>query len=114
MKIAGTVFPVIVLVILFILHKFNLQKEEFMDSFFASLPWVEIDILLPVLAAISFSYIFLRIIDLIVSVQFNHLKLIDPISMMGYLMPFHMLIAGPINTGNTYSNAFSFNVSGDG
>jgi D-alanyl-lipoteichoic acid acyltransferase DltB (MBOAT superfamily) len=45
--------------------------------------------------AVSFSYASLRCIDYVVSV-WNGEKTTGPISLFGYLFPFHMLVAGPI------------------
>lgn len=50
-----------------------------------------------ILAAISFSYVFLRSIDLTIAVTGRVAPLLDPIALAGYLAPFHMLLAGPIN-----------------
>jgi len=61
------------------------------------IPWARPDIVFPVLAALSFSYIFLRLIDLIVSVVWKNMQLLNPLALMGYLVPFHMLLAGPVN-----------------
>lgn len=49
------------------------------------------------LRIVSFSYVFLRAVDLIRSVAWGAERLINPIALTGYLGPFHMLIAGPIS-----------------
>lgn len=50
-----------------------------------------------VLRALSFSYVFLRSVDLVRSTVWGRMKLLDPVSLTGYLGPFHMLISGPIS-----------------
>jgi D-alanyl-lipoteichoic acid acyltransferase DltB (MBOAT superfamily) len=48
------------------------------------------------LLALSFSYVFLRSWDVTCSVLGKRSPLLDPIALVGYLVPFHMLLAGPI------------------
>ena len=50
-----------------------------------------------VLRVVSFSYVFLRAVDLIRSVAWGVERLLNPIALTGYLGPFHMLIAVPIS-----------------
>lgn len=54
------------------------------------------------LAVISYSFMFLRVIDLMRMVVIEKSKLVDPISLVGYLAPFHMLIAGPVCSYTDY------------
>ena len=82
---------------LFLLHKLNLANSEFSTQLEQTAPWFPATILLPFFATLSFSYIFVRCIDFARSCIFGNTPLIDPISLMGYLMPFHMLVAGPVN-----------------
>ena len=81
----------------FLIHKLNLANPEFPTQLKQLAPWFPVDILLPFFATLSFSYIFVRFIDLTHSCIWKKKPLIDPISLMGYLVPFHMLVAGPIN-----------------
>jgi len=48
------------------------------------------------LAALSFSYAFLRCLDAVRTVLAKGSPLLDPLGLAGYLFPFHMLLAGPI------------------
>lgn len=57
------------------------------------------------LRLISFSFVFLRVVDLIRSIVWGVERLINPISLTGYLGPFHMLIAGPITPYAQYIEA---------
>ena len=86
-----------ILFVLFLLHKLNLADSEFSIQLKQTAPWLPTEILFPFFAALSFSYIFVRCIDLANSCIWGNAPLADPISLMGYLMPFHMLIAGPVN-----------------
>ena len=87
----------ILLFSLFLLHKLNLASIEFTSQLKQTAPWFPADILLSFFVTLSFSYIFVRCIDLARSCIWENTPLIDPISLMGYLMPFHMLVAGPVN-----------------
>jgi D-alanyl-lipoteichoic acid acyltransferase DltB (MBOAT superfamily) len=87
----------ILLFSLFLLHKLNLANIEFTSQLKLTAPWFPADILLSFFVTLSFSYIFVRCIDLARSCIWENTPLIDPISLMGYLMPFHMLVAGPVN-----------------
>ena len=87
----------ILLFSLFLLHKLNLANIEFASQLKQTAPWFPADILLSFFVTLSFSYIFVRCIDLARSCIWENTPLIDPISLMGYLMPFHMLVAGPVN-----------------
>jgi D-alanyl-lipoteichoic acid acyltransferase DltB (MBOAT superfamily) len=88
-------FPV--LIFLFSLHKLNLANTEFSIQLKQIAPWFPVEVLLLFFTTLSFSYIFVRCIDLARSCIIGNTPLIDPISLMGYLMPFHMLVAGPVN-----------------
>ncbi len=83
--------------ILFIFHKWHHESEAFRFQVEHLIPWGRPDIVFPILITLSFSYIFLRLIDLIISVVWNNMKLLNPLALMGYIVPFHMLLAGPIN-----------------
>ena len=43
------------------------------------------------------SYVFLRVVDAALSVATRDARLVNPVSLAGYLAPFHMLVAGPIS-----------------
>ncbi len=87
----------ILLLFTFLLHKLNLESAEFPFKLAQTIPWFPTKTLLSFLATLSFSYIFVRCIDLIHSCVWKKIPLTDPISLMGYIAPFHMLLAGPIN-----------------
>ncbi len=73
-------------VALFVMHKLDLERRAAGGS------------LLPVelLARLAYSYVFLRLVDAGRCVA-DGLRLLDPLSLLGYLCPFHMLVAGPVN-----------------
>lgn len=48
------------------------------------------------LGSMVFSYVFLRVIDAIHSAS-SGVRLLDPISLSGYLLPFFMVTSGPVN-----------------
>ena len=85
------------LLFLFSLHKLNLANTEFSMHLKQIAPWLPVEALLLFFTTLSFSYVFVRCIDLARSCIFGNTPLVDPISLMGYLMPFHMLVAGPVN-----------------
>ena len=87
----------VALLFLFLLHKLNLANIEFSTQLKHAAPWFPIENLFPFFVTLSFSYIFVRCIDFARSCTWEEVPLIDPISLMGYLMPFHMLVAGPVN-----------------
>jgi D-alanyl-lipoteichoic acid acyltransferase DltB (MBOAT superfamily) len=57
---------------------------------------LDLGALTPVLAVLSFSYVALRIVEVIYAVYEQRLPAPDLPSAVNYLMPFHMLAAGPI------------------
>ena len=81
----------------FIIYKLNHGNPHFISLLERLAPWSRPDVVLSILATLSFSYVFLRFIDLIVSVTWENSILINPLSLMGYIFPFHMLLSGPIN-----------------
>jgi alginate O-acetyltransferase complex protein AlgI len=56
------------------------------------------DAIAPVLAAIGYSYVALRAVDVLKAVYDRRLPAPDPVSLVNYLLPFHMLAAGPIQS----------------
>jgi D-alanyl-lipoteichoic acid acyltransferase DltB (MBOAT superfamily) len=56
-----------------------------------------------VMSALGFSYVFLRAWDVIAAVNTGRVPLLDPVSLAGYLAPFHMLPAGPITPYPQYA-----------
>ena len=93
-----------ILLFSFLLHKLNLENTEFPTQMKQIAPWFPAEFLLPFFATLSFSYIFVRCIDLLRSCIWGNTPLIDPISLVGYLIPFHMLLAGPINIYKEHVN----------
>jgi D-alanyl-lipoteichoic acid acyltransferase DltB (MBOAT superfamily) len=86
------------LLFIFLLHKLNIANIEFSAQLKQVAPWFPIQKLFPFFVTLSFSYIFVRCIDLVRSCAWENVPLVDPISLMGYLIPFHMLLAGPVNS----------------
>lgn len=94
-SLAGFLILFSLVVAMFVVNKLNLQCPWFFDGPRSHYPKA-VEQLLNVLIAVSFSYVFLRAIDMIRVVVFEDGDLLDPISLVGYLAPFHMLVAGPI------------------
>ena len=94
--LAGFVVLAIAMVALFVGHKANLQQPQLFQEFRDASPRVA-SLLLGTLVAASFSYVFLRAVDMARMVVLDRARLLDPISLVGYLAPFHMLVAGPIS-----------------
>ena len=67
----------------FLLHKLNLGGTAFLAQIKQIAPWFPAEFLLPFFAAVSFSYIFVRCIDLARSCIWGNSLLIDPISLIG-------------------------------
>jgi len=99
-----------ILLLSFLLHKLNLGNTEFPNQIKQIAPWFPAEFLLPIFATLSFSYIFVRCIDLSRSCIWGNTPLVDPISLVGYLIPFHMLLAGPINIYKEHININNKNV----
>ena len=93
-----------ILLLSFLLHKLNLGNTEFPTQMKQIAPWFPAEFLLPFFATLSFSYIFVRCIDLSRSCIWENTQLVDPISLVGYLTPFYMLIAGPVNIYKEHVN----------
>ena len=49
-----------------------------------------------VLELLGYSYVYLRAVDAVVAVARDRQALLDPVSLCGYLAPFHALAAGPV------------------
>lgn len=88
---------ILMLALVFWVHKLNLEDGAFVSRFSQAAPWARPDLLLPFLAMLSFSYIFVRSVELVHCVIWKRMPLLDPVSLAGYLVPFHMLVAGPVN-----------------
>jgi alginate O-acetyltransferase complex protein AlgI len=90
------VWPLLAGVALFLLYKLTMERGAVA---FGSLTLSRRDgALFSLMAAVGFSYVFLRLWDLVVTVRQGRLPLLDPLSLAGYLCPFHMLSAGPIGS----------------
>lgn len=85
------------LVALFVCYKLSREHPQLWASAAAGLAPLRVDLVTSALAAISFSYVFLRGLDLTMAVA-TGTELLNPISLLGYLAPFHMLAAGPIGS----------------
>jgi len=83
--------------VVFIFHKLNLQHSPWIETLQALAPWMRSDFFLTFLAGLSFSYIFVRCADALHCVFWKNCPLMGPLSLFGYLLPFHMLLSGPVN-----------------
>lgn len=71
------------------------------SAFFTHVPgqiWVQ-----QLLAGVGFSFVFLRVIDLARSLQDGRYEAPRPEEMVNYLLPFHMLAAGPIQAYDDFA-----------
>jgi D-alanyl-lipoteichoic acid acyltransferase DltB (MBOAT superfamily) len=77
---------VVLALVVFVLHKVDLERRAAGGA------------LLPVslLVRLAYSYVFLRLIEAGRAVA-GGARLLDPLALLGYLVPFHMLLAGPVN-----------------
>jgi hypothetical protein len=83
--------------VVFFLHKLNLQHSPWIETLQSLAPWVRGDLFLTFLAGLSFSYVFVRCADALHCVFWKNCLLMNPLSLFGYLLPFHMLLSGPVN-----------------
>ncbi len=83
----------VVLAAVFIFYKLNIDIN-YNNKFALNIPAEYIKFLV----TISFSYIYLRVIDLIRAVAWGGVRIVNPMSLAGFLAPFHMVISGPINS----------------
>jgi len=58
----------------------------------------------PVLAVVGFSYVALRALDLIVAVAQGRMDAPGPMGLVAYLLPFHMLAAGPVVAAEEFAS----------
>ncbi len=86
-----------IVTVLFLFHKMNLQGSDWIKTIQAIAPWMRADLFLTFLAGLSFSYIFVRCADALHCVFWKNCPLMNPLSLFGYLLPFHMLLSGPVN-----------------
>jgi alginate O-acetyltransferase complex protein AlgI len=87
-------WPIFAVSVLFLLYKVVMEQ----GSVRLGVMSVSRDgLLFTVLSGLGFSYVFLRIWDLVATSRQGKVPLLDPVSLAGYLAPFHMLSAGPIN-----------------
>lgn len=101
-RLAGHAFLVICIIGLFLLNKLSGFSEHAMHTLASYLGVTTNDASQPIsaflgmLPVIAISYVCLRLIDVVRAV-FDGDKLLNPFSLSGYLVPFFMTPAGPIN-----------------
>lgn len=83
---AGLPLLLLAAVLLLVLHKVDLERRAASETL---LPW-------DLLVRLAYSYVFLRLVDAGRAVA-GGARLLDPLALCGYLFPFHMLLAGPVN-----------------
>ena len=93
------------LVTLFVLHKLNLEYAAWVAPLWQDGLGRIPGSVLSLLGALSFSYVVLRAYALATCVVFHKARLVDPLSAIGYLFPFHMLLSGPITAYSEYLQA---------
>ncbi len=87
---------IMLLAALFVAHKLNIEYSGLLRSFLPPAMSPMALGVLKMLAALSFSYAVLRAVDLSSGVLSGSQQLLNPLACLGYLFPFHMLLAGPI------------------
>lgn len=55
-----------------------------------------------VLVSVGYSYVFLRVVDVLRSMKEGRHSVPDPIALFNYVLPFHMLAAGPIQSFDAF------------
>jgi D-alanyl-lipoteichoic acid acyltransferase DltB (MBOAT superfamily) len=90
--ILALAFPVF----LFIFYKLTLEYKAVGDWLKAS-DLASLQILAKGSRWLVFSYVVLRFVETMHAVLWKNLRLLDPLSLMGYFVPFHMLYCGPVN-----------------
>jgi D-alanyl-lipoteichoic acid acyltransferase DltB (MBOAT superfamily) len=90
------------LVFLFVLHEINLEHANFTQPLWKTTSGKIPGMVLRLLGLLSFSYVTLRAIDMTFAVLRDGQQLLDPLSCLGFLFPFHMLLSGPICSYSDY------------
>ncbi len=80
----------------FILHKLNFDKHGLLLDIFEGLEIQNAEAGLEILVLFSFSYVFLRLLDVFIMAGLKEASLLNPVALFGYVAPFHMLASGPI------------------
>lgn len=95
--IGAAIAPLIVaLALTFLAYKVLRDHSADAQWLARAIPALRLNGVLAACAAISFSYVFLRAVDVATAVASGDAALMDPVSLTGYLAPFHMLAAGPV------------------
>ncbi len=90
------------LVGLFLLHKSYLDNPTFFNiGHYLFDRYEPIQPVFMLMSTLAFSYIFLRFLDLFRAVMAGN-TILDPFSLLGYLVPFYMLASGPVNVYTEY------------
>jgi membrane protein involved in D-alanine export len=92
---------------LFLIHKLPGLVPQLVGKLPYSLQRPGFDQINPILAAVGFSYVTLRAIDLFATVRERPGLTPDPASVINYLLPFHMLAAGPIQSYEEFATQAS-------
>lgn len=87
---------------IFLLHKSNIDHHSFFSLGYSIYEkYAHLQHIVIVLSSLTFSYIFLRAIDLIRAIKARN-PILDPFSLLGYLIPFYMIASGPVNVYTEY------------
>lgn len=82
----------------FLLHKSNHDNHSILNIGHQLYErYSAIQPLFNLMTTITFSYIFLRLLDAVRAVMAGN-PILDPVSLLGYMVPFFMLAAGPVNS----------------
>ena len=84
-------------IVLFVFYKISLEFNTVADGLRSHSELITLDFLAKGLRAVAFSYVALRYVEAAHAVLWKNARLIDPIGLAGYLIPFHMLLCGPVN-----------------
>ena len=90
---AALLFPIA----LFAFYKVSLEFSIVAEGLRSHSELTALDLLVKGLRALVFSYVALRYVEAAHAVLWKKARLIDPLGLAGYLIPFHMLLCGPVN-----------------
>lgn len=90
---AALLFPIA----LFVFYKASLEFNTVAEGLRSHSELTALDLMAKGLRALAFSYVALRYVEAAHAVLWKKATLIDPLGLAGYLIPFHMLLCGPVN-----------------
>jgi D-alanyl-lipoteichoic acid acyltransferase DltB (MBOAT superfamily) len=95
--LAAVVLCVLIPAMVFVVYKITVDHRDFAVDWIARYRLDALQQITHGLRLIAFSYVVLRYVDAVHAIVWKNMALLDPLSFMGYLLPFHMLLCGPVN-----------------